>query len=94
MANHKSAEKRARQSLRRNLVNSSRRSVVRTAEKALLKALSAKDSGTLSEQLKGLLKNYMSEMGKAAKNNVFKKTTASRKISRLSSRVHQATGSK
>lgn len=88
MANHKSAAKRARQSVRRNTVNSRRRSSVRTFEKSLAKALTEKNVKALPE----LLKNYTAEMMRAAAKGVFKKETASRKVSRLSSQVAKALG--
>lgn len=90
MANHKSAAKRARQSVKREAINSRRKSSVRTVEKSLQKALIAKDAKALPD----LLKNFMSFVTKAAQKGVFKKTTASRKISRLSTRVHQILGTK
>ena len=90
LANHKSAAKRARQTVKRTSVNSNRKSAVRTVEKSLLKALAAKDTKALPE----LLKNFMSQMTKAASRSVFKKQTASRHISRLSARVHQIVGTK
>lgn len=86
MANHKSAAKRARQSLRRNAVNTRRKSTVRTAEKSLTKALLAKDL----KALPALLKSFTSDMMKAASTGALKKETVSRKIGRLSARVSQA----
>lgn len=86
MANHKSAAKRARQSLRRNVVNTRRKSTVRTAEKSLTKALLAKDL----KALPALLKSFTSDMMKAASTGALKKETVSRKIGRLSARVSQA----
>ncbi len=86
MANHKSAEKRARQSVRRNKVNTSRKNSVRTHEKNLVKALNAQDTKSLPE----LLKKFTSQMMKAAQRGLFKRHMASRKVSRLSARVHQA----
>lgn len=86
MANHKSAAKRARQAVRRNSVNSRRKSSVRTFEKSVSKALTEKNVKALPE----LLKNYASQMMKAAAKGVFKKETAARKIGRISARVQQA----
>lgn len=83
MANHKSSEKRARQTIRKNKTNTARKSTVRTHEKSLTKALEAKDAKTLP----ALLKEFTSEMMKAAKTGAFKKETAARRISRLSKRV-------
>jgi len=83
LANHKSAAKRARQSVKRTAVNSNRRSKVRTEEKKLLKAIETKDV----KQLPLLLSAVMSKLTRAAQKGVFGKNTASRKIGRLSARV-------
>lgn len=90
MANHKSAAKRARQSIRKTLTNNNRKSSVRTSEKHLTAAIAA---GKVAE-LPTLLQNFMSQISKAAKNGVFKRETASRKVSRLSARVHATLTSK
>lgn len=90
LAQHKSAAKRARQAVKKNTVNSSRKSKVRTSEKSLLTAIKAKDA----KMVKELLSNYTSQMMKAAQKGVFAKTTASRKIARLSAQVHKAIGTK
>ena len=90
MANHKSAAKRARQSVKKNVINSKRKSTARTHEKSLVKALSEKNVS----EIPALLKKYMSQMTKAAQKGVFKKETVARKIGRLSARVHQALSSK
>jgi len=91
LATHKSAEKRARQTVKKNAVNSARRSKVRTAEKKLLKAISALDLKALPE----LLKAYTSEATRAVSKGVFKKQTVSRKVGRLASKAHKlATASK
>lgn len=86
MAQHKSAAKRARQSVRKNAVNTARKSKVRTSEKSVMAALKNKDV----KELASLLSTYTSEMMKAAQKGVFTRTTAARKISRLSSQVHKA----
>ncbi len=83
LANHKSAAKRARQSVKRNVVNTGRRNRVRTVEKSLTKAIVGKQG----EEAKTLLQSYMSEVMRAAKSGVVKMETASRKIGRLSARV-------
>lgn len=86
MANHKSAAKRARQSLRKNAVNTRRKNSTRTHEKSLLKAIADKKV----KEIPALLSNYVSQMAKAAQKGVFKSETASRKIARISARVQQA----
>jgi small subunit ribosomal protein S20 len=86
LATHKSAEKRARQTVKKTAINSSRKSRVRTAEKKILKALVQKDTKTIPE----LLKSFVSEATRAVTKGAFKKQTVSRKISRLSVKAHQA----
>lgn len=86
MANHKSAAKRARQAPRKEAVNTRRESRMKTFEKHLVKALTEKNIKALPE----LLKEFSSEAMKAAQRGIFKRESASRKISRLSKRVSQA----
>lgn len=83
MANHKSAIKKARMSLRRNAINTKTMGEVRTVEKALRKALAAKKK---DESQKALVA-YMSKMSKAAQKGRIKFETASRKIGRLAKMV-------
>jgi small subunit ribosomal protein S20 len=80
MANHKSAAKRARQTVKKNATNSRAKAGVRTIEKKVRTAVSAGDKETA---LKTLL-TFSSRMDKAAKKGLFHKNTASRKVSRLS----------
>ncbi|HWU44294.1 MAG TPA: 30S ribosomal protein S20 [Bdellovibrio sp.] len=86
MANHKSAAKRARQAVRKTAVNNARKSSVKTVEKKLVKAIETKDIKALPE----LLKAFTSQVMRAAKTGIIKKETASRKISRLSTRASAA----
>lgn len=83
MANHKSAEKRARQTVRKNTVNTTRKGRVKTIEKKLLAALGLKDSTTAKE----LYKTFVSFIDRAAKTNIVSKNHANRKKSRLASRI-------
>lgn len=85
MANHKSAEKRARQSLKRNARNTQVKNSVKTLEKRVMKALNEK-----SKELPELLKAYVSRAMAAVSKGALRKETVSRKIGRISSRVHQA----
>lgn len=78
MANHKSAKKRAKQSLVRRMRNKSAKSVLKTLEKKLI---SAKEAG--SDNQEELLRQTQSAIHKAAKKGIVHKKTASRKISRL-----------
>ncbi len=86
LAQHKSAAKRARQAVRKNKVNSERKSKVRTGEKTLLSALKKKEVTAVPE----LLSKYTSQIMKAAQKGAVNKKTASRKISRLSAKAHKA----
>ncbi len=90
LANHKSSEKRARQTIKKTAVNSQRKSKVKTFEKNLLKALTEKNIKALPELLKG----FSGEIMKAAQRGLFKKETASRKIGRISKRITAALASK
>ncbi len=83
MANVKSAAKRARQSVRRNKLNESWSSRVKTFEKKLLAAIDKKDS---KEAQKALV-SFMSQMDKAAQKGVVHARNAARKIGRLAKRV-------
>ena len=88
MAQHKSAAKRARQSVKKNAINTARKSRVRTGEKTLLKAIKEKDT----KAIQTLLSAYTSQMMKAAQKGVFSKSAAARKISRLSAQIHKHFG--
>ena len=85
MANHKSAEKRARQSVRRNKVNTTRKGRVKTVEKRILNALGLKDVNSAKE----LYKTFVSFIDRAAKSSVVSKNHANRKKSRLATRIAQ-----
>lgn len=83
MATHKSAEKRARQSIRRNQRNSQALGAVRTWEKKLRAAIAGGDKTAAQT----LLTTYMSKITKASTKGVLPVKTASRKVSRLAERV-------
>lgn len=85
MANHKSAEKRARQAIKRNARNTQVKNSVKTLEKKVMKALSEK-----SKDLPEVLKSYVSRAMAAVNKGALKKETVSRKIGRLSSKVSQS----
>ena len=87
MATHKSAEKRARQTIRKNKRNSATLAGVRTFEKKLRTALAGGDKNAATT----LLNDYMSKMTKAATKGVVHKKTAARKISRIAERVSKLT---
>lgn len=89
MATHKSAEKRARQSVRRTKRNTKAIGKVRTAEKKLRSALGVNDTKSAQD----LLGQFSSKIQKAANKGRLHAKTASRKISRLATRLHKlATG--
>lgn len=83
MANHKSAEKRARQTLRRTTRNSQWKSKVKTVERRVVAALEGK-----SADAKTALRDFTSQIMKAVTKGIIKKETASRKVARLSKRVN------
>ena len=84
MANHKSAEKRMRQTIRKTERKSQTRMTVRTFEKKLRKAINDKDATVAQE----LLVSYSSKMGKAAQKGLYHANTAARKIGRLAKAVN------
>ncbi|MGB4101528.1 MAG: 30S ribosomal protein S20 [Alphaproteobacteria bacterium] len=83
MANHKSAVKRARQSVKRNLRNRAQSSAARGTVKKAESALAAKDAAAALPSLK----MAESALARLAQKGVIKKKTASRKISRLTKRL-------
>lgn len=83
MANHKSAEKRNRQTVVRTAINKSRTSRIRTFIKKVETAIAGGDYAVAQEALK----NAQPEIMRGVSKGVVKLNTASRKISRLSSRV-------
>ena len=88
MPNKKSAMKRVRQNETRRLRNRAKRSDMRTALKAVRKAL----ADNQLENIDQLVATAHSKLGKAAKTNLIKKETASRYISRLHAAVKKAKG--
>ncbi|MGE4133478.1 MAG: 30S ribosomal protein S20 [Bdellovibrionales bacterium] len=83
MANHKSAIKKARMSLRRNTINRKTLGEVRTIENKLKKTIAAKDK----EEATKILAAYMSRIGKASRKGRIHASTASRRVSRLSKAI-------
>jgi small subunit ribosomal protein S20 len=86
MPNHKSAEKRMRQSERRRLINRNNRTKLRTSMKKLRSAL---DSGDAKE-INSLLPSTVSEIDKAVQKGALHRNAAARHKSRLTARVNQA----
>lgn len=87
MAQHKSAEKRIRQTERRTEVNRARRSRVRTFVKKVETAIAAGNKKEATDALKLAQPELMRAVSKGA----FKKSTVARKMSRLSARVKALT---
>ncbi len=86
MANIQSAEKRNRQRMKRRARNQGHLSTMRTYVKKVRAALDAKDAGKAGEALKEAVR----VIDKAAQKGVIPKTTAARKISRLTLAVRKA----
>ena len=83
MANSAQAKKRARQIERRTEVNKARRSRIRTYLKKVDEALESGDKSIAQQALKVVQPELMRGVSKG----IMHKNTASRKMSRLSSRV-------
>jgi small subunit ribosomal protein S20 len=82
MATHKSAEKRARQTIKRNVINRARRSRIATAVKAVDIAVAAKDINAAVKAQRAA----ESALARSAGRTLHWKTAA-RKVSRLAKRV-------
>ncbi|MCC0062982.1 MAG: 30S ribosomal protein S20 [Defluviimonas sp.] len=87
MANTPQSKKRARQNVRRNAVNTARRSRIRTYLRKVEEALTAGDK----EQAAAALKAAQPEMARGVSKGVLHKNTVARKMSRLSARVKALT---
>ncbi|MBS7542113.1 30S ribosomal protein S20 [Ancylobacter oerskovii] len=83
MANTPSAKKAARKIARRTEVNASRRSRMRTFVRKVEEALAAGDGAAAAVALKAAEPEIM----RAAQKGVLHKSTASRKVSRLTLRL-------
>ena len=86
MANHKSAVKRNRQSLKRRARNLNVREGVKDAVKKVRAAIVAKDPAQAAEALKAATKT----LSKAGAKGVLHKRTASRRVSRLAKATARA----
>lgn len=84
MANHKSAEKRARQDVKRREYNKSIKSRVKTSVKSVLASVNDKNGEAAQARLADTIK----VIDKAAAKNVFHKNAAARKVSRLTKKVN------
>ncbi len=83
MANHKSAEKRARQTERRTAVNSARRSRVRSSIKKVEEAIAAGDK----KAAQAALRAAQPEIQRGADARVVAPNAAARRVSRLNARI-------
>ena len=87
MANSPQAKKRARQNERRFEVNKARRSRIRTFLRKVEEAIASGDQSVAAEALKAA----QPELMRGVTKGVYHKNTASRKMSRLASRVKSMT---
>lgn len=85
MANHKSALKRHRQSLKRNLRNRMLKTRIKNNVKVVREAIEEKDASKAQEALKVAT----SILDKAGRKNVLHPRTAARRISRLQQAVNK-----
>ena len=83
MANSPQSKKRARQAVRRTDVNKARRSRIRTYLRKVEEAIASGDQAAA----KAALQAAQPELMRGVTKGVYHKNTASRKMSRLSSRV-------
>ncbi|MCH2694599.1 MAG: 30S ribosomal protein S20 [Acidobacteriia bacterium] len=87
MANHKSAEKRARQSERKRIANKSKLNRLRTHLKKMNSAIEEKNT----VEIKRLLPATLSLIDQSCHGNTLHRNTASRKKSRLMAKVNNIT---
>jgi small subunit ribosomal protein S20 len=88
LANHKSAEKRDRQSKARRGRNIAAKSAIKTKVKSVLEAVEIKDK----EKSAAALKATAPALARAAAKGLIHKKNASRKISRLAKKVNTLQG--
>jgi small subunit ribosomal protein S20 len=84
MANHKSVEKRIRQTAKRTEINRSRKSRVRTFVKRVEVAIAAGDQAAA----RSALRSAQPELHRATSKGVLHKNTVARKLSRLARRIN------
>lgn len=87
MAIHKSVIKRQKQANKKHVLNKSVRSALKTISKKVEQAVAEKKSDAAKEALVKAMKAY----DKAASQGIMHRSTASRKISRLSVTVSKIT---
>jgi small subunit ribosomal protein S20 len=84
MANIKSAKKRARQTVKRTLVNHTRLSRIRTSVKKVETAIAAGDKAAA----RAAFQAAQPELHRGVTKGVLHRNTAARKLSRLSARIN------
>ena len=85
MANTTSAKKMTRKIAKRTIVNRSRRSRMRTFLRKVEEAIAGGDQAVAADALRAA----QPELMRAAQKGIVHKNTASRKVSRLASRIRQ-----
>ena len=85
MAIHKSVIKRQKQSEKKHEINKSVKSMLKTLSKKVEQAVEAKNADVAKDAMVKAMKAY----DKAASKGILHKSTASRKISRLSTKVNK-----
>jgi len=83
LANHASAEKRARQNEKRRMINRARKGEMRTAIKGVLAAVDTGDADAAG----AALKSAVSLIDRAGQKGVIHRNQASRRVSRLTAKV-------
>lgn len=82
MANHKSSEKRILVTAKKNAINTSRRSAVKTATKKALVAIESGDKAAAMTAVRNAESKIMKAVGK-----IMPKKRAARKVSRLTKKA-------
>ena len=85
MANTTSAKKMTRKIAKRTIINRSRRSRMRTFLRKVEEAIAGGDQAVAADALRAA----QPELMRAAQKGIVHKNTASRKVSRLASRIRQ-----
>ena len=87
MANHKSAEKRARQTVVRTERNRARKAKIRTLTKKVDAAVTTKDQTAITDTVKAASR----VLNRAAGTGTLHKNTVARRVSRLAKKANKAT---
>jgi small subunit ribosomal protein S20 len=92
MANHKNAEKCIRKTQRRTIINTRRKTIMRSAVKKAEISLGMRETHgnaekVAPEQMTELVRNAERRLMRAAQQGVISKKSASRKVSRLTKKM-------